>query len=248
MNVTRLQFPPQTGPYAIKVKEGDQWHGYKTVRLEISVGQNYHEGEKLACTINWATSRFDNVVILCNDTLQRYNFALQVNDHSPEDFLNHTRLMGSQWIERNESSLSNVAIARWDDWINLPQFNRALKDAWNLYENNHQFQIAVNHSISEVYKRRLSKGLISQEQHERFQSLSLDYLMEETAGLALAYENFPGVSAYPGSFLEMWRMFVGRPIEGPLKGLSNAHCIRIDFDRKNQGVAQTGEPSLKMAL
>lgn len=248
MSVTRLQFPPQTGPYAIKVKEGDQWHAHRTVRLEISVGQNYHEGEKLACTINWAKSRFDKVVILCNDTLQRYNFALQGKDHSPEDFLDHTRSMGSQWIERNQGSLLNVSIARWDDWINLPQFHDALNDAWSLYRDNPQFQIAVNHSISEVYKRKLSKGLINQDQQDRFQNLSLDYLMEETAGLALAYESIPGVSAYPGSFLEMWRMFVGKPIEGHLKGLSNAHCIRIDFDRRNHTVAQIDTPSLKIAL
>lgn len=41
------------------------------------------------------------------------------------------------------------------------------------------------------------------------------------------------IMLFIATFLEMWRMFVDKPLEGELKGLSNAHCIRVDFDRKN---------------
>ncbi|MFA7276447.1 MAG: hypothetical protein WC043_06570 [Pseudobdellovibrionaceae bacterium] len=141
--------------------------------------------------------------------------------------------MGTEWIERNSEALTGVTVARWDDWRNLPRFESATEEARNLYRNNTQFNAAVNASIMSVFTRRLAKGLVSAEQLESFKSLSLDYLMEETAGLAIAYETFPGISAYPGTFLEMWRMFVSKPLEGEFKGLSNAHCIRVDFDRKN---------------
>lgn len=231
MNVTRLQFPPQTGPYAIKVKEGDRWHHRSTVRLEISVGQAYHEGEKLECAIKWAKARFAEIIILCNDTLQRYNLAIQFGGH-PNKYLAQTYAAGTEWIAQNKGPLKNTTIIRWEDWRNLPRFANAVSQARDLYRENQRFNSAVNTSISEVFTRRLSKGLIRMEDQEKFRSLSLDYLMEETAGLAIAYETFPGISAYPGTFLEMWRMFIDTQIEGELKGLSNAHCLRIDFDRK----------------
>jgi tRNA-dependent cyclodipeptide synthase len=240
MNVTRLQYPTQTGPYAIKVKEGDKWHDYDTLRLEISVGQNYHEGDKFLCTINWARPRFDNIVILCNDTLQRYNLALQ-HGGEPDDYLSQTFFEGSKWIERNHSALKNTTIARWEDWRTSDHFLATVNEARNVYNNNSQFRFAVEDSISSVYTRRLGKGLLNEKDKDSFYKLSLDYLMEETAGLASAYSTHPGISAYPGTFLEMWRMFVGKPIDGPLKGLSNSHCIRIDFSRKTPAKSFSGQ-------
>ncbi len=228
----KQQYPSQLGPYAIRIKEGDEWRLYDTLRLEISVGQNYHEGQKFLCTTDWAKTRFKNVVILCNDTLQRYNLAL-VHGGEPDDYLKETFRSGSDWIRRNWSALSGIRIARWEDWRSAPDFLNALNHARNLYLDNPAFHHAVSQSISSVYERRLLRGAISESDKDRFFRLSLDYLMEETAGLALAYRDYHGISAYPGTFLEMWRMFVDQPIEGPLAGLSNAHCIRIDFDRRN---------------
>ena len=59
-----------------------------------------------------------------------------------------------------------------------------------------------------------------------------DYLIEETAVFALIYRDIPGLSAYPGSFGDLWQMFLDNPPEGPLSGLANAHCLRIDFSRR----------------
>lgn len=246
MSVTRLQFPPQTGPYAIKVKEGDKRHNFDTIRLEISVGQSYHEGDKFLCTVDWAKSRFQNVVILCNDTLQRYNAAIQAGD-APDDHLSETHKAGTDWINRNHVALKGTTLCRWEDWRNLPHFKEATQAAYDLYSSDAQFHHAVLESITSVFNRRLAKGLISVELQDAFTSRSLEYLMEETAGLAIAYETHPGISAYPGTFLEMWRMFVGQPIESRLKGLSNAHCIRIDFDRKQPlPVRQLTKPDFGM--
>lgn len=235
MAVSKKQpYPSQLGPYAIRIKEGDEWRSYDTLRLEISIGQNYHEGQKFLCTTDWAKSRFKNVVVLCNDTLQRYNLAL-IHGGEPDDYLHKTFREGSEWIRRNWSALSGIRIARWEDWRSASDFATASENSWSLYRENLTFQNAVLDSIRAVYERRLLRGAVSENDKDRFFRLSLDYLMEETAGLALAYRDYHGISAYPGTFLEMWRMFVDQPIHGPLAGLSNAHCIRIDFDRRNCG-------------
>jgi len=231
MSVTRLQFPPQSGSYAIRVKEGDPWHTYDTLRLEISVGQDYHEGEKFSCTIDWAKARFKNIVILCNDTLQRYNFSLN-SQHDPQYFRKQTEQDGLNWLKRNKQSLAGIKVVHWDHWLDHPDFAYAIESARDTYRENNHFRSAVDQSISSVYERRLKRNLIKSRQKERFYQLSLDYLMEETACLALAYQSHPGISAYPGSFLEMWRMFVDRETPQALIGLSNSHCIRIDFARR----------------
>ena len=72
------QYPPQDGAYAVKVKNGAGWNAFDTARLQISVGQPYHEGDKLAATADWVRHRFGRVIVCVNDTLQRFNHAFQV--------------------------------------------------------------------------------------------------------------------------------------------------------------------------
>ncbi len=243
MSVTRLQFPSQLGSYAIKVKEGDPWHTYDTLRLEISVGQDYHEGEKFSCTIDWAKARFRNIVVLCNDTLQRYNFSLN-SQHDPEYFHKQTEQDGLDWLERNQQSLTGTKVIHWDHWLTHSEFDSALKCARDTYRENTHFKSAVDQSISSVYERRIKRNLIEPHQKDRFHKLSLDYLMEETACLALAYKSHPGISAYPGSFLEMWRMFVDQETPQALIGLSNSHCIRIDFAKRKSEKASASPQTI----
>lgn len=58
-----------------------------------------------------------------------------------------------------------------------------------------------------------------------------------TLGMRGGYTVFPGVSAYPGTFLEMWSMFVDRDVDGAPEGLKNAQCIRIDFARNKAALS-----------
>ena len=54
------QYPPQDGAYAVKVKNGAGWNAFDTARLQISVGQPYHEGDKLAALLR-ENPTFDSV-------------------------------------------------------------------------------------------------------------------------------------------------------------------------------------------
>lgn len=51
---------------------------------------------------------------------------------------------------------------------------------------------------------------------------------------SLIFRTIPGVSAYPGSFHEMWDMFVDQEILEAPKGLEQGFFTRIDFRRNKR--------------
>ena len=226
-----IQYPAQLGKYAVKVKNGAFWRDYNTVRLEISVGALYNEGDKFLATCEWVKHRFDNVVILVNDTLQRHNLIISGMDQGQAMELSRTQ--GKQWMERNLKHIhnidgfANVHIYRWDDWLARDGYNDALTAAHNEYINNHEWRKLVNSSIDEYLSRQKSI-----EDLELYKRQSFLYYMEETAVLSAAYSEYKGVSAYSGNFHDMWGCFISKTPPMHLEGLSNAQCIRIDFKKR----------------
>ena len=97
-----------------------------------------------------------------------------------------------------------------------------------LYNVNPEFKAAIDEAIDEIWVRKN----ISEERKEEFFALSKDYLLEETAAFSIIYNTFKGVSAYPGSFQEMWKMFINQDVPGAPEGLKYAHCLRIDFSKR----------------
>jgi len=242
MSVSR-QFKTQTGQYKIKIKSGC-WQGYDTARLEISVGQPYHEGEKFKATISWAAERFPNVVLLVNDSLQRYN--LMFENGLPEESAERISCkQGSEWMRRNYPVAYGCQAICWNEWKARAEYPETSYKTRNLFDRNERFRTSLTDAISEVWERRSKcHPAYSPERKEEFFNLSIDYLLEETAVLAMAYKEFPGVSVYPGSFLEMWSMFVDTAIEDAPEGLKNAHCVRIDFAKnKNADLLPSVTPA-----
>lgn len=232
MSVSK-QFKAQTGAYKVRVKQG-RWQGYDTARLEISVGQPYHEGEKFRAAVAWARERFPNVVLLVNDTLQRFNmmFETRLPEAEAERI---TGRLGDEWMERNSDATAGCLIVRWNDWKSKPDYPQTHRKTLRLFNTNRRFRAAITNAIAEVWDRRCEEGTpYAPERKDEFFRNSRDYLLEETTILAMAYRTFPGVSVYPGSFLEMWSMFVDVDIAGAPEGLRNAHCVRIDFSKNKK--------------
>ena len=59
-----------SNPYKLVTLRSPGWAAYSAATLLISVGQPYHEGEKFAATVAWASRHFERVHA---DTLQRHN-------------------------------------------------------------------------------------------------------------------------------------------------------------------------------
>ena len=120
---TAEQYPAATGEYAVKTKDGNQWREHKNARLQISVGQESHEGEKFKSTIEWTKNRFtkrtkSKVYICINDSLQRWNYVFAGMSH--KQAAEKAIALGDEWIERNSNiynQIPNAQFTRWESWL-----------------------------------------------------------------------------------------------------------------------------------
>lgn len=204
---------------------------FDLVRLEISIGQDYSEGPKFKACVEWATKNFSNVVLLLGDTLQRHNIRREHRLSSEEAFA-YTKQQGKDWFIRNRSNIpANCQIVYWKEFLSDENYFSTLTQVRDLYHSNGAFRNALNQVILEAAGRKLKRG--EDFVWREFKQSSLSYLLEETAGLALAYERFPGVSAYHGSYNDMWGMFIEKNIPGAPVGLNNSHCVRLQTRPKH---------------
>ena len=241
------QYPQQTGPYVVKVKSEQSthnWQNFNTARLQISVGQDYHEGEKLQAAINWCKSRFDNVQICVNDTLQRRNKMFELNINEKEAF-NITKREGQEWIDRNLhlfSAISNLEMRRWDSWEQEDNYFKAQQQIRWMYSNNIDFKNGIDSNINDIWKRRVSKTdpTYNENRYDEFFELSKEYLLEEISIFSIMFEKDNAIDIYPGTFIAAGLIFQNTHPEGAPSGLGKGKFCRIDFS-KNKNY-----PSLKL--
>lgn len=195
------QFPPQTGPYHLQVKNGAGWHDFDTARLQISVGQEYHEDGKLQATVDWINHRFDRAIVCVNDTLQRHNLMFEGLPESRA--LRCCLEQGEQWIERNRAilrGLPRLEIHRFDDWRRQPAFASELDRLRRLHASERSFRAAVDDEIRSFWQRRNRDGGLSETyRFAAFAQHSTNYLLEETAACFVMFEQDRAVDIYPVS-------------------------------------------------
>lgn len=233
------QYPAQYGAYIVRVKPSqstDNWQNYNTARLQISVGQHYHEAEKLSAVAEWAKHRFKKVFFCVNDTLQRFNlmFELSLNEAAAEE---KSSKLGKEWVARNMPVISGVPqalIVPWNEWKAKPTYPKGFLQTEWLYANNEEFRQAIDRNIEEIWKRRenIDSALYKKDRYKNFFALSKRYLLEEMAAFALMYNTEEAIDIYPGTTLFAATLFRGRNIEGAPPGLGMGHFCRIDFDRR----------------
>ncbi len=196
-------------------------------RMEISVGQQYHEGDKLAAALDWA-ERFEKVYLLIGDSPQRFNLMYEQGLSEPAaEAL--ARQRGDQWLERNKGTLGEhprFEVTRWNDWKLSADYINTRWQIGRLYRDLPEFSQAIDEATSLTFSRRGYKDW------ERFSALSRQYLLEESAVFALAYGKLGGFSAYPGSFLDTWDMFTKQEIPDAPAGFRNAHHAVLGFDHR----------------
>lgn len=216
--------------YKIRPRGKWDWRKFDTVRMEISVGQEYHEGEKLRDAFKWAHDQFKHRYIILGDTTQRFNkmFEKGISETSA-----HAEALrdGDLWLERNAASLGDAKVTRWDDWRSHPEYQRTYDRVLELYKNDSRFHEAIQTAISGRWERRYPDGNLEKKKY--FFEISEKYLLEETAVLSVAYDKLGGISAYPGDFLKIWEMFIDAEGSGIPPGLKKAHCTRLYFNKRS---------------
>ena len=194
-------------------------------RMEISVGQKYHEGDKLRSALAWA-ERFPRIHLLMGDSPQRYNLMYECA-MTESEAETEARRRGDEWLSRNRDILADhprIEISRWNDWKHTGAYITTRWQVGRLYRDDDEFRSAIDDATLQTYTRR---GFT---EWDRFSALSLQYLLEESAVFALAYKRLQGFSAYPGSFLDTWARFTKREVAGAPEGFRHAHNVVIGFD------------------
>ncbi len=237
----RLNFPPQTGAYAVKVKNGAGWREFDVARLQISVGQPYHEGDKLAATLDWLRHRFQHVIVCINDTLQSSNLQFEEQLPARHAFTKASDA-GADWIARNRSlvaQLPSFELHRWEDWKTSPDFANSMSRTMQMYQTNHEFRDAVQTDIENRWQRRMcNSSSTGSKDFAEFKRFSEHYLLEETAVFSLMYARDRAVDVYPGTALLPCTVFQGREIQGAPEGLGRGAFTRIDFARRKTPTPQ----------
>lgn len=169
---------------------GASWRKYDVARFQISVGQAYHEGLAFSKTADWASRNFTKVIVCVNDTLQRFNGP-------------GAKEAGSAWIERNKniiSTLPDVEIIRWDQWLDHPDFADKHAEVKNLYKKDPAFREAVDLEAMTFAVRQKSNNMGASIERSQL------YLLEECAVFQIMFRT-PAADIYPGSSLLPCQIF-----------------------------------------
>jgi tRNA-dependent cyclodipeptide synthase len=250
MNASDLeQYPPPRGLYKVSVKNKGIWRGHNTARLQISMNNPRHTGDKFFALTEWAAARFDKVILIISDTLQRHNTELEYGV-SHDEARKISLMSGDQWLKDNQAALANLkpwqrVDTRWDDWLKHKDFDAAHREICRLYNTSSVFADSIITEAERFCRHYQDK---SSSVRQRYFDASITYILEEIAAFAIMFKETPAVDIYPGLwFTNTFRIITEmKDIPPPLTGFSNAACLSIDFVR-NKAVQLNDSDHLRTA-
>ncbi|WP_190128069.1 tRNA-dependent cyclodipeptide synthase [Streptomyces mashuensis] len=150
----------------------------KRAILLVSVGQRYHEGDKLRATVELVNrSGFQQLTVAVADTLQRTNYLRL----GPEDAYARALREGDEWLERNDKLLGRLTVAhdvlRWDEALQDPSYPGFRQRVEQAYAQNPAYREAVHATIGKFIERLLARD--PQADTEVAFRNCLSYLIEE---------------------------------------------------------------------
>lgn len=150
----------------------------KSVILLVSVGQRYHEGDKLAATVELINaSQFKFCTIAVADTLQRHNDLMT----TPQLARTTAYTAGSDWLKRNADILNGLTVPftvyRWDEALSDPLTTELHNIVSDAYGTNATYRDAVNATINTFVERIIKRD--RQADSALAFKRCLNYLLEE---------------------------------------------------------------------
>ncbi len=139
----------------------------KNIVLLISVGQSYHEGDKLLATVtrlNYHKINFCQIMLA--DSLQRHNSSVPNKWES-------SVILGNEWITRNEKYINLLqcdhAIKRWDDFLNDERYSEEKHKIMSMYTSG-----ILNAPFNQTVDKFILRNKIANKND------CLEYIMEES--------------------------------------------------------------------
>ena len=240
MNVSNnIQYPPQTGFYKVFVKDKGTWQGHNVARLQISVGNPKHDGDKFFALAEWAAARFDHVILIVSDTLQKHNIGIQRGVNLDAAYRQSLH-MGDEWLARNKAAidiLSNKTVTRWDDWLNHADYQNTYMAISTLYNQREDVKTAIDNKAREFAIRHVGHDDNNPALQE-MTKIAARYIIEELAAFAIMFREPRAVDVYPGSwFQEIFDVLAQYDGIPAIESFKTAECLRVDFVR-NKGYAE----------
>ena len=169
--------------------------------LTISVGQEVHEGDKFAATIDLVNTSFSSAILLIDDSLQRHSIALDKNQNA-DAFYDTSMAEGDLWLKRNKKYYQNLTILqdiiRWDKWLKHPHYPEQQQKIKSLMAEQPYYQASFDNTIDEFLRRYYPRLLEKRNFNmQRAKTLCLDYLIEECTALCLWPELNCNFEIYP---------------------------------------------------
>lgn len=174
-----------------------------TCLLPISVGQAYHESDKLLAVIKLLNKKFTKCFIVVCDTLQRHTLSIK------NRYLNNAKLYdlalknGNDWLKRNSKSLQkftiNYEITKWDYWLDDLEYNIQIEKIENEYNKKNDFYIAVQNTCEEFLKRYEKHNDVKNPDKYFIKMKSIAYLKEECAIMLIWKKMNCNFIVYPAS-------------------------------------------------
>ncbi|GAA0390038.1 hypothetical protein Acor_46630 [Acrocarpospora corrugata] len=218
--------------YRVRVARqgGPDWRESEACHLLISVGQPYHEGEKLAAIVDWVNGRFRKCHVTVADTLYRHNLGA-LDGIGPELAHETAAQHGRAWARRNRPILVRLAmpvtLRRWDDWLTHPGYPAARAAVDRFLTVEPRFAALVDEHVGQILARVRARGTqVTSSAGFR------EFLVEELACMELFTGVLQAAEVYPGSLglaMEGCRTLPGAPA-----GLVSRRVAQLDFRRRPQ--------------
>ncbi len=208
--------------------------------MGISIGSHEQSGRKLSAIIDFVIEHFHEkpfTFYLC-DSLNAHNIAAMNKINLPEA-RKHAIYKADLWLDCNKKYFdrlkSNHTIKRWDEYLYSPKYTDTWHHIKNLYDYDLSFRQIVLQDVSEHIDRvkktnniEMSDGKIYLFKHH-----SINYLLEECTGLAIAFDvkDYNDlIEFYPGNLAKCLGYFEGKSLPIPLNSLSHRRTVKIQFE------------------
>jgi hypothetical protein len=243
---------------------GTRWHRLAQCRLAISVGQAYHEGEKLRATLQWigrhAGNWFKACEIVIGDSLQRHNLV-DLSCMRLGEAAARARAEGDRWLERNESALRTLPmplrLIRWDEVLADARFPAALTGLQCACVEDPVLEASIQADgllLLDRWRARSSNppgrpevsapsgetnwpppsSLPGAMDADRFLHCCRNYLLEEISGMALLQVDFPAITCYPGTWLRTWEVACHSAAVRSLPSLADLELVTLHLRRRHR--------------
>jgi hypothetical protein len=200
--------------------------------LTISVGQDYHEGERFISTVSLINENFKSCKILVVDTLQRYTMSLN-SEMMPDYFYNSSLKEGDAWLSRNEKYYSILncldGVVRWDFWLQHPKYQYFYDLLRVELEQDETYKALFDKTINSYldrYKLRIHNP--AEFNRDRAYKICFSYILEECAAYCIWPEVDCDFEVYPvrrnAAMIETYKRFI-------LKDARKLYPLDIQFGK-----------------